>query len=192
MHRFDSHSSSRVQYEAWKGSSITCAGSVSVGADLSVWQLAEQPSFGSVLPSSQSSRGVSRMLSPHRESVQSGRQGALGRSELRAPVSHCSDVSSRALPQKEGRAASSSGVRHDPCTQRSLRLQSASMRQASSGAMGVQRPLMHCSPEGHCALDVQDRSEQNPLMQLWPDGQSRLESQLSCGFAEDTDDACAS
>ena len=62
------------------GSSMTVAGSVpvGVGAERSMVQTEEQPSLISVFPSSQSSRGVSRMPSPHLLIVQSVRQRALG------------------------------------------------------------------------------------------------------------------
>ena len=116
------------------GSSMTVAGrvSVGVGAERSIWQSDEQPSLLSIFPSSQSSSGVSRMVSPQRPMVQSGLQRALGLSLFSDPSSHCSPLSLRALPQKGGRRNTSCSLRHSLATQNSLVPQGASREQAEA------------------------------------------------------------
>ena len=67
-----------------------------------------------ILPSSQSSSGVSRMPSPQRLGEQSVRHAALGTFAFKEPSSQSSPGSTLALPQKVGSSAICSGRRQFP------------------------------------------------------------------------------
>lgn len=159
---------------------MICAGRDTSGAVRSGWQRGLQPSPGRALPSSQSSSGVSRMPSPQRPGVQSGRQRALGRALFSSPASQISPGSMRALPQKGGSSFIWAVFRHRPSTQSSPVAQSARVVQERS----VQTPLAHM-PERHCSSPVQGL--QDPATQTAPGEQSRASAQPMKGAEEEED-----
>lgn len=82
----------------------------SVGFESSTWQLAEQPSLSSVLPSSHCSPSSIDSL-PHTASAASMRQSSEHQSLLPVlPSSHCSQVSTEPLPHTAVSTSSSSRI----------------------------------------------------------------------------------
>lgn len=131
------------------GNSITDAGSVSEGADRSSTQMAEHPSPGALLPSSQISSGESKTPSPQRLMRQSGLHLALGTFVLPIPSSHSSPLSNVPLPQKFGSSAICKVVKQAPSTQR------RPLPHCVSTVQSPHCPLRH-NRESHCRSSAQD------------------------------------